>query len=469
MADMVQTKEVGKTPLDDVRYAIGLLAVPMRTLPNFLYWTTGKKAGFMRIILANRYYYPDQSATSRMVSSLASELVRQGIETTVLASRSYHDKHTEELPSRESIDGVDVHRLRTSRFGRARLVGRAADYATFHIMAAAWFAKHVRKDDICVVCTDPPLLAVSVALPIRVRRARLVNWVMDLFPETAIELGLMNQNTVAGRLALALRNWSIRQSSLTICPIERMARYLSDGDIRPEDFAIAHHWADRNEIFPVDPNKNALRQAWGLRRKFVIGYSGNFGRAHEFATVLDAAERLKNHPEIRFLMVGEGQQRSFVENEVERRGLTNVTMKPFQPVERLSESLGVADVHLVSLKPALEHCIVPSKFYGVLAAARPTLFIGDTEGEIGSVVRDFQCGIAVHPGDVDTLVHSIMHLYQSKLTCKMMGHNARYLMETAYSREYGVAVWQSAIGGLEKKFSPARMPALGGHLQPEKL
>ncbi|OEI83385.1 glycosyltransferase [Brucella sp. BO3] len=423
----------------------------------------------MRVVLANRYFYPDQSATSRMVTSLAHALVREGIETSVLASRSYHDRRKEALAARETIDGIEVHRIWTSGFGRGRLAGRAVDYATFHLSAAAWFAANARKDDLCVMCTDPPLLSVSAALPIRFRRARLVNWVMDLFPETAMELGLIRPDTVSGRLAMALRDWSMRQSALTICPIDRMAHYLAKRDIPAESLGVVHHWADRNEIVPVEPAENPLRRAWGLGRKFVIGYSGNFGRAHEFRTILDAAERLRHRKSILFLMIGEGQQRGFVENEVKRRGLANVMMKPFQPVEKLSESLGAANVHLVSLKPELEHCIVPSKFYGVLAAARPTIFIGDPDGEIGSVVRDFQCGMALRPGDVDALVGAILHLWHSPVSCTTMGNNARYLMETAYSREYGAAMWQAAIGRLEEKAAPSAMPVLDRQFQPGKM
>ncbi|MEJ5082822.1 MULTISPECIES: glycosyltransferase family 4 protein [unclassified Ochrobactrum] len=414
----------------------------------------------MRVVLANRYFYPDQSATSRMVTSLAHELVREGIETTVLASRSYHEKGREALPAREMIDGIDVHRIWTSGFGRGKLVGRAVDYATFHLSAAAWFAAHAKKDDICVVCTDPPLLSVSAALPIRLRRARLVNWVMDLFPETAIELGLMKHQAASGRLAVALRNWSMRQAALTICPIERMASFLQDKGIPSENLAVVHHWADKNEILPVSADENALRQAWGLSEKFVIGYSGNFGRAHEFATLLDAAEQLQSVPDIVFLMIGEGQQRGYVEREIKRRRLNNVVMKPFQPVEQLSESLGAADVHLVSLKPELEHCIVPSKFYGVLAAARPTIFIGDPDGEIANVVRDFHCGLSLCPGEVEMLISSVMLLKNSQLNRNTMGNNARYLMETAYSKEIGAAVWQSAVGRIGKKSELSAMPVL---------
>ncbi|WP_435656450.1 glycosyltransferase family 4 protein [Brucella pituitosa] len=423
----------------------------------------------MRVFLANRYFYPDQSATSRMVTSLAHELVREGVETTVVASRNYHENGKPVLPARETIEGVDVHRIWTSGFGRKKLAGRAIDYATFHLSAAAWFAANAKKDDICVVCTDPPLLSVSAALPVRFRRAHLVNWVMDLFPETAIELGLMKHQNASGRLAVALRNWSMRQSALTICPIEKMAHYLSEKGIPSDNLAVVHHWADKNEILPVNREENALRNLWGLEEKFVIGYSGNFGRAHEFSTVLDAAEQLQTNSDIVFLMIGEGQQHAYVEQEVKRRRLSNVVMKPFQPVEQLSESLGAADVHLVSLKPELEHCIVPSKFYGVLAAARPTIFIGDPDGEIATVVRDFHCGLSLCPGEVEMLISAILLLRNSQLNRNTMGNNARYLMETAYSREFGAAVWQSAIGRIVRKGQLSAMPVLDRRFHAEKM
>ncbi|MBB2969611.1 glycosyltransferase family 4 protein [Mesorhizobium sp. RMAD-H1] len=420
----------------------------------------------MRILFANRYFHPDQSATSRMVSSLAFSLARDGIEVEVIASRHYYNRPNEFLPAEETVNGVRIHRLWTSGFGRRALAGRAADYATFHLSAMAWWLRHARRDDICVLCTDPPLLAVSSALPIRLRGAKLVNWVMDLFPETAMELGMLRSDTLPGRTALGLRNWSMRRSALTICPIEAMARHLAGQGIAKETLRVVHHWSDKNEIRPVKPDENRLRRTWKLGRSFVIGYSGNFGRAHEFATVLDAAEKLLGVKGIRFLFIGDGQQRPFVEAEVQRRGLSNVVFKPFQPVENLQESLSVADVHLVSLLPQLEHCIIPSKFYGVLAAGRPTIFIGDPDGEVGSTVRTFQCGEAVRPGDVAGLIDSILRLKHSRLHLMTMGNNARYLLETAYSREYGTDAWQSAIAPLTASDEGAVMPSLtSGALQ----
>lgn len=397
----------------------------------------------MRIVLVNRYFHPDQSATSRMVSGLAFALAKRGYSVAVLTSRQYHNRTDSALPARETIQGVEVSRLATSAFGRASLPGRAADYLSFHVLAAWWMLVNARRGDLCVNCTDPPLLTVATALPIRLRGAALVSWVMDLFPETAIELGMFDRHPRLAGLALRLRNWSDRRASLLVCPTASMARHLAGTTDTP--ISVVHHWSDGSEIRPVERSENELRRAWGLQDKFVVGYSGNFGRAHDFSTLLDAADRLRDDHGIRFLMIGDGQQRKAVEQEVTRRRLENVVFKPLQPTSVLSQSLCVADVHLVSLLPALEYCIIPSKFYGVLAAGRPTFFVGSLGGEVARVARDFDCGSAFEIGDADGLAAGIVALRDDSERLRTMGANARRLFENDYSIAIGVNAWLRAV------------------------
>lgn len=397
-----------------------------------------------------------------MVSSLAFALAERGFSVTALACRHFHDTSDAVLPARETIKGVSVHRLWTSSFGRRGMISRASDYATFHLSAMAWFLLHARARDLCVVCTDPPLLSVSAAAPLAIRRARIVNWIMDLFPETAGELGVVSKGGGLERFATFLRDAALKRSDLTICPIQSMADYLERRGTEPGKLATVHHWSDETEIRPVHPEDNPLREEWNLKDKFVIGYSGNFGRAHEFATLLDTAEKLRGYDDIRFLLIGDGQQRAFTEQEVQRRGLTNVLFKPYQPAERLAESLSVADVHIVSLMPALEYCIVPSKFYGVLAAGRPTIFIGDQHGEVASVSRRAHCGEAVAIGDSTAMAAIIMRLRDSPLRRRRMGENARQLLESEYMLRRGVDRWQAAVSHLLPQEALAHLPPLPG-------
>jgi glycosyltransferase involved in cell wall biosynthesis len=304
-----------------------------------------------------------------------------------------------------------------------------------------------RNPDICVFCTDPPLISVSGAAAARLRGARTVNWVMDLFPEVATELGVMEASGMAARIALALRDRSYRNAALTICPIESMENYLRTGG-HAGPTATIRQWADDGDLRPVSSAANRLAREWGLSDTFVVGYSGNFGRAHEFSTVVAAAKRLEADPGVRFLLIGAGHRRAAVEAEVMQLGLTNVIFRPFQPKDMLAESLSVADVHLVSLLPSLEHCIIPSKFYGILAVGRPTIFIGSAQGEIARNLSQAGCGICVAPGDSVGLAEAIVALRDDPERAEAMGRRAHLLLERSYTRSRGVAEWTAAIAPL---------------------
>ncbi|MDB5562044.1 MAG: hypothetical protein JWN11_1462 [Hyphomicrobiales bacterium] len=405
----------------------------------------------MRVIFANRYFYPDESATSRMVSSLAFALAREGIEVVVLCGRHLHDRRdAESLAAVETINAIEVRRLSTTGFGRANNLGRVFDYLSYHLSAAVWLLLHGRRGDVCIMCTDPPLLSVTAAIPLRLRGASLINWIMDLFPEVALDLKLVNQTGLPAKVTLALRDWSLRAAETNVCPIDSMAQYLETRGVAADRLSVVHHWSEGQELQPVPRWKNKLRRSWGFHDELVIGYSGNFGRAHDFSTILDAANRLKGEKNVRFLFIGEGQQRAFVEAEIARRGLDNITLQPLQPRERLAESLSAADVHLVSLLPALERSVIPSKLYGILAVGRPTLFVGDPAGEVATVISAAGCGDAVQIGEGRKLATMILALRDNPDDLARKGANAKRLFDADYTSASGVAAWRKVLGGLRR-------------------
>ncbi|TAA55817.1 glycosyltransferase family 4 protein [Shinella sp. JR1-6] len=411
----------------------------------------------MRVIFVNRYFHPDQSATSRMVSALAFGLARYGTEVTVIASRSRHDDPQSVLAADETVSGVNVFRLATSRFGRHTLPGRAVDYLSFHLTAFLWLLHHARRGDMVVVCTDPPLISLACGLPVRLRGGQMINWIMDLFPETAVELGLFRKAPILGRLAAYLRDRSIVRSRLSICPTERMADFLRQRGVPADRIKVLHHWSDATEIRPVARERNALRAAWNYGEKFVVGYSGNFGRAHEFATLIDAATLLQDRADIAFLMVGGGYKLGSVMAAAQERGLANVAFKPLQPAERIAESLGVPDIHVVSLLPHLEHCIIPSKFYGILAAGRPTLFIGDPKGSVAAVIDAQGCGVTAAIGDPERLAGVIEALAATPERVAAMGVKARAVLEADYAYDRALITWRKLFHALaEEGTLPAR-------------
>jgi glycosyltransferase involved in cell wall biosynthesis len=148
---------------------------------------------------------------------------------------------------------------------------------------------------------------------------------------------------------------------------------------------------------------------------------------------------------LKWLFVGSGALLDVLKAEVSRRRLTSVCFKPYQPRERLAESLSAADVHLVSLRPELEGLIVPSKFYGVAAAGRPTVFIGDEDGEIARLIARHKCGQTVAAGDGRALARTVLDLAGNPDLCRWMGRRARQAFEADLDQPLALARWERLL------------------------
>jgi glycosyltransferase involved in cell wall biosynthesis len=416
----------------------------------------------VKLIFLNRFFHPDHSATSQMLSDLAFALARRGRAVAVITSRQRYDAPADALPQRESIDGVSIYRVWTSRFGRANLLGRTLDYATFYLSAAWRLSRLARSGDVVIAKTDPPMLSVMAGPLCRRRGAKLVNWLQDIFPEAAQALG------VGGRAACApfslmrwLRSRSLQAAHMNVVLGRRMAERVSGLGVRHDRIRVLPNWADGASIAPIAPAANPLRREWGLGDSFVVSYSGNLGRAHEVDTLLEAMTILEarqpapgsdapersgaQSPPVLWLFIGSGALLEVLKAEVARRRLASVRFKPYQPQARLAESLSAADVHLVTLRPALEGLIVPSKFYGVAAAGRPTLFVGDEDGEIARLIAHHECGRTVAAGDGGALARTILDLAAAPDVCRRMGQRARQTFEAEFDKAIALMRWEELL------------------------
>ncbi len=400
----------------------------------------------MRLVFVNRFFYPDHSATSQLLTDLCFALAARGHEVHVVTSCQRYDDAAAILPEHERCQGVEVHRVRTTRFGRDNLLGRAADYASFYLAAGWRLWRIARTGDVLVAKTDPPLISVVVALVARLRGARLINWVQDVFPEVAEALGVRALAGPQAGLLRRLRNAGLRSAVANVVLGESMAAVVARAGAPASRVHVIPNWADREAILPVAAAENPLRREWGLEGKFVVCYSGNMGRVHEFDTILDAARILSTRAEpIVFVFIGAGAQRRRVEEEVRRKDLANVQFRPYQDRASLSLSLGVGDVHLVSQRPEVEGYVFPSKLYGILAAGRPLAFIGDRKGEISLLVEREGIGAAVEQGDAAALSDQLLRLAGDAGSREAMGARARALLCERYDKRIAFKAWEKML------------------------
>jgi glycosyltransferase involved in cell wall biosynthesis len=403
-----------------------------------------------RIIFLNRFFFPDHSATSQILSDLAFHLASLGRELHVVTSRQCYDDPQAQLPPRETVKGVHVHRVTTTRYGRSALLGRTMDYVSFYAAMRRLVLDIANKGDVVVAKTDPPLLSVPIMRAVTRRGMHLVNWLQDVFPEVAVELGVpFVRGPVGGSISL-IRDVSLKVASANVVLGHCMAERVLSRGVPASRVHIIHNWCDDEHIRPVPAEQNPLRREWGLEQKFVVGYSGNLGRAHEYETVLGASERLRHRTDILFLFVGGGH---FL-NELKRRTGENrldhmFRFLPYQHHDVLNFSLGVPDVHWVSLRPELESLIVPSKFYGIAAAGRPIIAISAPDGEIARLVQQHQCGLVIEPGDANGLAAALVSLCEDAGRVNTLGSAARAMIDAHFTRRHAFDRWQTLLNGIE--------------------
>lgn len=394
-----------------------------------------------RILFINRFFYPDHSATSQLLGDVCFFLAARGFDIHVLTSRQLYEDAARNLPAFEEIHGVQVHRVWTSKFGRSKLYLRSLDYLTFYLSTVLFCLFWLSSGDAVVAKTDPPMIGLVARVAAKFRGARLINWVQDLYPDAAVASGLKFVARI-GPLLEVMRNISLRGAFLNVVIGDLMAKRLRGYGVAAGQIRVQPNWSDGAEIVPLGMDRNPLRRGWDLENKFIVGYSGNMGRLHEFSTILDAIGQLQHREDICFLFIGSGAQRGWMEAQVSSAGYRNVLFKPYQPQAQLINSLGLPDVHLVTLRPEFEGIVVPSKFYGIAAAGRATIYVGDRDGEVPGILAKAECGRTVAPGDGDGLVQAIVALEADRDLVAQMGSNARDYFMARFDKQVALSAWR---------------------------
>jgi colanic acid biosynthesis glycosyl transferase WcaI len=420
----------------------------------------GVSARKVQVIFVNRFYYPDESATSLMLTDLVSALGAQPYACRVITSRSHYAGSDDVLPVREVIGAARIHRLPALARGQSSLVRRLTNFLLFYLFSFFALLRSARRGDVVVCLTDPPFGQLLCLAATKLTGARLVNWVQDIYPETALRLGYGSPKNLLFALLAALRDRCWRASAANVAIGSRMAEYIAQRTGGAAPVRIIPNWADEGALAPLAPRDNPLRSEWGYASTdCVIGYSGNLGRAHDSETMLGAIAILAQdlRSAAHFLFVGGGAQRSALEARLEP--CETVRFRAYQPREELRASLAVPDIHWLSLEPQLEGLIVPSKFYGAAAAGRPIIFIGDEDGEIARLIAQGECGRSFAPGASEALAQYLRTLAQDRALRLELGRNARAFAVQVCAREQRMAEWTALLGELTISGSPQRSAA----------
>ncbi|MBP2226929.1 glycosyltransferase involved in cell wall biosynthesis [Azospirillum agricola] len=362
------------------------------------------------ILLVNRVFPPDRGATGRCLADLAGRLAALGWRVTVVADGAAG-------ADVETPPGVTLHRA-----GRGVPEGSGPDALSYlgALRRLAWRALRLPRHDVVVTMTDPPLSACLGPLLAARHRAAAIHWSQDVYPALLPQVGVRLPPPLFALLDGVMAT-ALRRHDAVVAIGRCMARRLAGAGVAGERVTVLPNWPDPL-VRPLAKEPNRVRAGLGLEGRFVVAYSGNLGLAHPMGGVLKAAALLRDDPSVRFLVVGEGRGHAAFTEAVRSRGLANVAVLPWQPADRLAESLSAADLHLAVMAGPAEGLMVPSKLASAMAAGRPCLFLGPEGSEAAR--RLDGCGGVLAAGDGAGLAEAIRAYAADPARCAAEGAKA---------------------------------------------
>jgi glycosyltransferase involved in cell wall biosynthesis len=387
----------------------------------------------MHILYIHQHFATPQGSTGTRSYEFARRWVKAGHKVTLITG--YYDlgglRLSGGLISRQNIEGIDVVAVGTKYSNKQSYLRRIIAFISF-MLFAAYVGLRTRNIDV-IYATSTPLTVGIPALIIKwLKSVPLVFEVRDQWPEIPIELGII-KNRVIAKALLWLEKTIYKNSSAIVALSPGMAEGVRKvvGDKR--QIATIPNCSD-TDVFRPDIDGSAVRQKMGWGDKLVLLHAGAMGLANGLEFVIRAAERLREHADILFVLIGDGHQRPLLEQQVEHLGLNNAQILPSVPKQELSVFYAAVDVCLVIFNnyPILEHNSA-NKFFDALAAGKPVLL--NYSGWQRQILEEHQAGLGCRLCDLDEFIEKVLYLSSRRSDLSHTGRNARSLAETRFSRD----------------------------------
>lgn len=345
---------------------------------------------------------------------------------------------------------VDLHAAVSYR--RGSFVHRAISWLQYTIQAFFWLWRWPRTTPL-LLFSNPPVLCWLGYLMRKLRGQRYSVMVHDIFPNMLVAAGGFRERHPLVRAWFWLNRKAYESADVVMTLGEFMATHLEEQfDSKrtcAEQVEIVYPWVDINRITPIPKEKNWFAGEHHQLAKVTIMYSGNMGLGHDIETMLEAAKRLQDMPNVHFMFVGAGPKWQLVNDTINHENLSNVTLLPWQPEEVLPFSLATADIALISLEKELTGLAVPSKTIYSLAAGSAVVTLAFQPGELCSWLQTHGFGFAIEPGDslgLEKVIRTLAHGH-GELRC--YSERARQAAEDVFSRRTN----SKRIADLIKRFS----------------
>ena len=409
----------------------------------------------VKFVLLTQYYPPEVGGAPVLLSSLATELRRQGHDVRVICTLPSYptgrifDGYTRRASVQEVREGIPVFRSWAYPSQSAEFFPRLANYFTFcltSLLAYRWMS----KPDVVFIDSPPLFLALTALFLARAKGARWIMNISDLWPDAVAEGGFVHSPILLG-IARRLEAFLYKHADFVSAVTEGIVQTLAEEKTVPRSKLLFLPIGVDTDLFQPRPVDQPLLRAYNLTNKSIFVYAGILGHAQGLSLLLEAADALRHRQDIALVLVGDGPEKAQLKAERDQKGLSNVIFADPVPLTEMPRWWSVARGALVTLKDqAVHQSARPSKSLPALASGVPVIFSG--RGEMARILSDAQAGVVVPPGQPTPLAESIIRLADDGALARKLGENGRRLCETDFGWRGVVQRW------LEEMRSPSNSP-----------
>ncbi|MGI4851439.1 MAG: glycosyltransferase family 4 protein [Janthinobacterium lividum] len=392
----------------------------------------------MKILFLTDNFPPEVNAAATRVYERACYWVKNGHEVTILTCapnfpkgkvfEGYKNKWYQE----EIMNGIRVIRVKTFISSNEGFMLRTLDFISF-MMSAIFFGIFIKKHDVVMITSPQFFTAIAGWILSVIHRRPFVFEVGDLWPESIKGVGFLSDSFIY-RFLEKIELFLYKKAAAIVCLTSSFKINLQQRGINSEKIHVVLNAVDLTLYHPQDKNVNLLQETEILKEKFVIGYTGTHGMAHDLINILYAAEILQKDTSVHFLFVGEGAEKEKLVSYAQKQQLSNVHFFPLQPKKKIPAFWSICDIAIIHLKDdKIFKKVIPSKMFEAMAMGLPLLVVSPG-GESKELVEKNKCGLFIYSGKSQLLADTIIKLKQDP---DMMAKfkQASYQASKLYSRE----------------------------------
>ncbi len=394
-----------------------------------------------RLLLITQVFYPDEVSTANLFTNLCSVLVKEGVEVEVWCAQPSYTC-TEKQSAKLIYNGISITFLHSTQFRKSLFTGRLLNYTTF-MLSVLWKLFLTRDNKTVITHTTPPSLGIVLSLACALKGRKFIYVLLDIFPEGLIRLGKISRRNIFVKTWQYFFRLSLKKSDRVVVIGRDMLAWIDQLSDRNEHIEYIPLWQDSELISPVELKGNNLLSELGLNNSFVVQYSGNMGLWNDMSTIGKAVRSITG--KVTFMFVGDGMRKKELIDSLNGGVPENVLMMPFQPNADFRKTVTSCHAALVSLGKGLEGMAVPSKIFGIMAAAIPVIAIVPFDSEIAMIVKEENCGIVVEPGDFEGIVNAVLRLKSDEENRRKMGANGRKAFEEKYTTKVAALKYKKML------------------------